>query len=346
MSGSIATHPPGPDDAVLRSALEEVLAGTTGHHRTIADVRREPSPVRSSLHLENLDVQFTDGTRLALVFKDVGCKALIRRGCWNKPSFLCSPLREIETYRTILAQVGLGTATYYGATVDQAAGRFWLFAERVSGVELHQCGLPTWLAVAQWLAAMHTRCAPLVPQPMATAEVPLVRCDAAYYRRWIRRAQAALRLAGAGSGAQSALMWLAARYESLISRLTALPRTIIHGEFYASNVIVQAESAAMRICPVDWEMAAIGPGLLDLAALTAGRWPEQERLQLALAYRAALGNHPQRSPEPEAFLAALDLCRLHQAVQWLGWSPRATEAPHARIDWLGAALELAEKLEL
>jgi thiamine kinase-like enzyme len=27
-----------------------------------------------------------------------------------------------------------------------------------------------------------------------------------------------------------------------------------------------------RVCPVDWEMAAVGPGLIDLAALTAGWW--------------------------------------------------------------------------
>jgi aminoglycoside phosphotransferase (APT) family kinase protein len=102
------------------------------------------------------------------------------------------------------------------------------------------------------------------------------------------------------------------------------------------------EGEGLRVCPVDWEMAALGPGLIDLAALTAGGWTSDEREKLALAYHAALGSH--ETPPLDAFLVVLDYCRLHLAVRWLGWSQDWTPPPEHAQDWLGEALGLAEKL--
>jgi thiamine kinase-like enzyme len=103
----------------------------------------------------------------------------------------------------------------------------------------------------------------------------------------------------------------------------------------------------VRVCPVDWEMAAVGPGLIDLAALTAGGgWAAEEKTALAMAYHAALAPREGWPPEPDAFLAALDCCSLHLAVQWLGWSPRWAPPPEQAQDWLEEALGLAEKLGL
>jgi hypothetical protein len=45
-------------------------------------------------------------------------------------------------------------------------------------------------------------------------------------------------------------------------------------------------------------------------------------------------------------LTALDYCRLHLAVQWLGWAPEWSPPPEHTQDWLGEALGLARKLEL
>jgi hypothetical protein len=65
-----------------------------------------------------------------------------------------------------------------------------------------------------------------------------------------------------------------------------------------------------------------------------------------LAYHAALVPREDWPPAPEAFLVALDHCRLHLAVQWLGWSPGWSPPPEHAQDWLGEALGLAEKLGL
>jgi hypothetical protein len=93
-------------------------------------------------------------------------------------------------------------------------------------------------------------------------------------------------------------------------------------------------------------MAGLGPGLIDLAALTAGKWTEAERLALARAYHAELASRQAGSMSWEMFLHALDCCRLHSAVQWLGWSPIWSPPEAHTQDWLGEALILAEKIVL
>ena len=75
--------------------------------------------------------------------------------------------------------------------------------------------------------------------------------------------------------AASASASSAARYDAVAEQLAALAPTFIHGEFYPSNVLVQQGGRTPRVCPIDWEIAAIGPGLLDLAALSVGKWTER-----------------------------------------------------------------------
>jgi thiamine kinase-like enzyme len=145
---------------------------------------------------------------------------------------------------------------------------------------------------------------------------------------------------------------LAARHEAVVEALLALPRTVVHGEFYASNVLVAAADDASdsdptrlggksdaRVAPVDWELAAAGPGLTDLAALVSG-WGDADRRALVAAYSA--------EPGIAAFSDRdLGLARLQVAIQWLGWAPPEWEPPEGqRHDWLGEAVALAEELGL
>jgi thiamine kinase-like enzyme len=95
----------------------------------------------------------------------------------------------------------------------------------------------------------------------------------------------------------------------------------------------------VRVAPVDWELAAAGPGLTDLAALVGG-WPEADREALASAYADVPGI-------PSFSARDLDYARLQLAIQWLGWAPASWTPPEGqRHDWLAEALELAERLEL
>jgi hypothetical protein len=333
VSGSTA------DPAELRAALEQALGRHFSGQRSIARLEGRPSDYQSSFALEEVDVTLDGGTTLRLLFKDLSSRALLPGARDAKPAFLCEHRREIEVYETILARRRLGTATCYGSVLDERLGRYWLFLERVPGVELYRVGeLSTWQQAARWLAGLHTGLAAECGRLAGAAH--LLVYDGAFYRRWPQRAVAFVK-AGHDRGR---LEWLADRYEQVVERLAELPVTFLHGEFYASNVLVQHTADGLRVCPVDWEMAAVGPGLIDLAALTAGKWTEEARRELALAYHAELAPGGGGVMTAEAFLEALDCCRLHLAVQWLGWSPVWSPPPEHAQDWLREALTLAERL--
>jgi aminoglycoside phosphotransferase (APT) family kinase protein len=302
------------------------------------EIRRRPSEYRTSFPLEELDLTLEDGTELRLVFKELAWGALERDARLAKPEFLHDPLRELAVYASVLAPRSLGPR-YYGSAIDPPAERCWLFVERVEGRELYQVGeLELWQAAASWLGEMHSSLSGDLERHLERGR--LIEYDEAYYRRWIARAR---EFAAGKSGPETgskALDWIAKRYDAVVDGLLALPSTVIHGEFYASNVLIVGAAPAPRVCPVDWELAACGPGLIDLAALVSGGWGEDEREGIAAAYRSAVASN-SFSPRQ------VDLARLHLAVQWLGWAPPQWVPPEGqRHDWLGEALELAERLEL
>ena len=333
--------------ATLQAAVERALGNYFGSLRRVVALHRQPSTYRSSFPLEELDVRLEDGTALPLVFKNLSPHALPDRVRRAKPEFVYNPLREIDVYGSILNGQRLGTASCYGAVVEPEIDRYWLFLEKAPGLELYQLGeMAAWQQAARWLATLHTRFLGRMESHACTSH--LLRYDGAFYRQWIERAvqfQGAAEGSVAGGG-QRELERLASRYDRVVERLLALPATLIHGEFYASNVLVQQSGQVPRVCAIDWEMAAIGPGLVDLAALTAGQWSDEERTAHVLAYHDELTQYDSPTPSAGELLESLEYCRLHLAVQWLGWSLDWTPPPEHRQDWLGEALRLSAKVGL
>jgi hypothetical protein len=282
-----------------------MLAESLG--RPVASVQRRPYPYGTSHRLDELEVVLLDGTRLDLLLKDLRISELGATARGTKPEFLYNPLREVEAYR-VLATSGLG------APICHDAGDDWVLLEKVAGLELWQVGdLDSWVEAARWLDRLHALFAVRPPDSQH-----FLRYDAAYFRMWPNRAQRR----------HPVLSSVLGGYERVVEMLSGLPTTLIHGEFYASNVLV----AGRRIAPVDWEMAGIGPGVLDVAALSTG-WTEEESAAIVGAY----GDVPT---------AELDAARLHLALQWLGWSPQWTPPPEHAHDWLGEAMLVAERLSL
>jgi hypothetical protein len=291
----------------------------------------------TSFVIDELDAELSDGSTLALVRKDLSWDGLLSEAVGAKPHFLYDPLREIEVYRSVLSGAGLGTAGFYGACVEPSAGRYWLFLERVVGMELWQVGdFGVWLAVARWLARLHQ-----VRLGDARARDRLIVYDGDFYRRWTRRAEAFNEETEPSRRRQ--LAWVLRNQDDLVERLLELPTGFLHGELYASNVLVNFTNDE-RVCPIDWEVAAVGPLLFDLAALVSGRWSLAERTMLAMAYRQALleGGHPVA--HGDSFLAALDLCRLQLCVRWLGWAPRWSPPAEHSQDWLAQSVEIGESI--
>jgi hypothetical protein len=321
-----------PYDDDLRIAVEHAIR-RGGPTRRVVGLRRRPSDYRTSFPIEEIDAELDDGTRLALVLKDPCWNALTAEARRAKPAFLHDPLREIDVYESVLPDAPLGPPTFYGTINDRSTGRHRLLLERVAGRELYQVGeFEIWREAARWLAGLHARFAGRSRPPSDR----LLTYDGAFFRLWPARA---VEFASAETRRQ--VEWLANHYERVVEQLLSLPPTLLHGDFYASNILTAAGRDGPRVCAVDWEMAGWGPGPMDLAAVTAGCWSAAEREALALAYYDGLRSTGVASGSPGQFFETLDWCRLHLAVQWLGWSGDwSPPAAHAH-DWLGEAVALA-----
>jgi hypothetical protein len=319
-----------PATSELRDGLESGLR-LRRPGSSVRALARRPSPVRSSFALEELEATLDDGSTLELVFKDVGPDGLSDAGRRAKPGFLHGRAREIEMYRRVLPRAPTGPPRCLATTVDPSRRRYWLFLERVAGAPLWEEGdLAVWQRAAGWLAQLHRAFRGCADPPLAGGR--LLRYDTAFHVRWLSRAR---RLRRSDAEAATFLDRLAPRYRAVLGRIDALPRTLVHGDAYPSNMIVTGE----RVCLVDWELAGIGPGLWDLAALTAGAWTDDERAALAQAYRST-------RPDDVDFEVGLEACRLALAVQWLGWGDDWSPPREHRHDWLAEATRSAERLGL
>lgn len=334
---------PMPPPAVPTATLERLLRGflqVRGLRKTIVEVRRQAAPYYSSHLLEELSVRLEGGARLSLVFKDLSPGTLVEDADRIKPAFLRDPAREAMAYE-LLEAAGVRAPRCFGYHAALAAGEYFLFLEKAPGVPLWQIGeISVWRAVAAAMGAAHGAMAHVA----ATGGAPLLAYSRSFFKAWPERVREYLIRRSRADTRAKALDRVMAGYPSVIDRLVRLPTTMIHGEFHASNVLVDETPEGPKVYPVDWEMAGVGPGLLDLADLTAGKWSEDERRSLVDAYRQALP--AALSPPPGDFEAALDACRLHKAVQWLGWAPDWEPPEEHRHDWLDEALRLGEKLGL
>jgi thiamine kinase-like enzyme len=333
----------------LRAALEQVLSQHSTAPRRIKQLRRRRSVYSSSHTIENLEVELESEMRLRIVFKDLSADSLLATARKVRPHFLCDPRREIETYRKILQPQRLGTPRFYGAIDSPRENRFWLFLERVTGPLLWQMGaLETWEEAARWLARLHNRFYGVQNPKKGGRFAHLLRYDEAFFRLWPGRAEEFLRRKPSANCAKERRQFarLADRYDRVVKRLLELPTTFIHGELYPSNVIVHSRKQGWGICPIDWEMAGLAPGLIDLAALTSGDWREDQKRKMVAAYREACEPIRSCSPSLADLMEAVSWCQLHLAVQFLGWAAEWSPPEPQAQNWLREALQLAERLGL
>jgi len=149
--------------------------------------------------------------------------------------------------------------------------------------------------------------------------------DEAYYRRWLERAR---QIVGSRRGSRRIVLRIASAYDCAIDRLVAMPRTLIHGEFYPCNVVVRTAGRRVRVCPVDWEMAAYAPALVDLASLATG-WNSRAQRAIVRAYHTAMSGGVSTTGIPDEF-------RCHEqgvvtsASLMVNWPWAAAAAEYAR----------------
>lgn len=341
-----------PTDDQVRAALAQVL-GLDGR-ASCFELTRTPCEQQSTFPLELLEVRFAaagirpadlvgqrcpDPLEMRLAFKRLARSCLEEAPQRSRPSLLFDAAREPAVYERLLPLAPKGPPRYFGSFAVGPSDERWLFVEWVQGRELHQIGeLSTWAHVAGWLGDMHRSLAAGVEDHLRTAG--LLRHDEAHCRRWPLRARELAGAIEADSDRRRRLLSILRRYDTVLQALMQMPTTVIHGDFYASNVLIAEDCGRLRVAPIDWEMAAAGPGLIDLAALISGNWSEHARQIMIAAYQQSAGGR-------ELTPRQLDFARLHHAMQRLGWAPRGwAPPPSQRHDWLGEVIEIADRLGL
>jgi len=324
------------DEAGIEAHLEAMFARHFGLGRSILSLVRRPSAYASSFRMDEIDVRLDDGSELPVIMKDLSADALSTDARRARPRFVDEPCREICAYQRLLSRAPAGTASCYGAISDYDERRHWLFLERVDGLELRHVGaFQAWEAAAAWIGCFHHAFLPTAEGLADSAK--LLVYDEHFYWRWMERA---LRFARPDREASAALMHVARHYGPVVDRLMHLPRTVIHGEFYPSNILIASGMDRRRVCPVDWEMTALAPGLMDLASLSAG-WGTKARRALAAAYSRSTPDGRRMTPDDTRdFFVNLACCRLHLAIKMLGWSGDWAPPPQHACDWLAEAVTI------
>jgi hypothetical protein len=169
----------------------------------------------------------------------------------------------------------------------------------------------------------------------------LVRHDAEFFTS---RAEAALQAVGEFSEAlEDRLRFLLGGYGSVVEAMVNQPRTLVHGSYRPNNILVPAESTTRPIVPVDWELAAMGAPLYDLAFLADGfRPPDLDTLLDAYRRRADLEG--LFVPDPEELHHLLGCFQLHKVLKslsdsvLLGFSQKTVEKLMDTAEQLGQRL--------
>ena len=278
---------------------------------------------------------------------------------------------ERTIYERILPHVPLPGPRYYGTVPgspeDSAEDGCWLFIGEIQGEKYDRLSPDHRAAAARWLGILHTEA------QAAAAQAGLPEAGPSRYREQMRATRDLIR-AQVDNPAFSAedvafLDVLVARFneldedwDRLARACTGLPPTLIHGDFNAKNLRVQASPQGAQIGAFDWEDAGRAVPGIDLAqavdpscrisaspdlatywAVVRERWPncdqtDIERLATCGAVWRALAAitweaHHLARPWADAFIPNLRLyeAELTHALDRFGWAGPAGRASRRSV---------------
>jgi aminoglycoside phosphotransferase (APT) family kinase protein len=294
------------ENALVRYLEREALPRMRGRQTKIARLERTRSPDTTSYPTEIVTAHLANGEAARLFLKDLGSSRAPKDGAEERRA------REAHVYRDLLDGSELGVPAYYGSVNDERRGRFWLLLELVPSTQLRSCNFDRWVDAAGWLGWLQG----YVAQDAARFESSplLIRHDREYFAR---RAELALvEATHMSTPLARRLSGILAGYDRLIDVMVEQPRTLVHGNYRPKNILLDLEAEPLRVCAVDWEVAAIGATMYDLALLSDGY--ESSRLEALFdAYRteAIEQGVPMIERRDMGYIA--DCFRLHRVVKAL-----------------------------
>jgi len=199
-----------------------------------------------------------------------------------------------------------GVATPLGQACGSDGGMS-IFATQIQGVSLADAKTRDRLVVAaRWLGDFHRRW-----EIVADSSAGLNCLDAPFLAQWLESAVVTIDSHSPEVDVRAAI---GGCYQEDIEVLLTAPRILLHGDCYPTNALVDHSGVWL----IDWELAVLGAGEVDVATLTLG-WPDASVAACISAYTEA--RWPSGCP-PETgrrFLAA----RRYVLLRILSIPPRA-----------------------
>jgi thiamine kinase-like enzyme len=300
--------PVDPGDAELPFALEEVLTNALRRPVEIRSLKRKPSPYTTLFPAEIVSLSLKKGEKVSLFLKHLGSEQA------DHPDKQCRD-REIRIYEELLRDKHLPVVKYYGSRWNRTTERRELFLEYVDAWNLKYHGIEHWLTAAQRLAHLHAYFASQAERLLACEY--LLRFDAIYFCEWAHRALSAV--VQQSEELAATLEPVVNNYDRVAEVLMQQPVTLVHNDLSPRNVIADRSSSPARICFIDWEMAGIGSGLLDLVHLKYGlERADDQRMRSAYARElAGTALLPSKSEDLDRLFAA---CEVHKIIYRLARS--------------------------
>ena len=291
-------------DEILFQLVESLFSGPG--YAPVASVNRRPSDASTSYRSEVITIRLADGACHRLFLKDFGSTRLPK----GEPAARRS--RELLVYERLLVGAEVGTPAYLGHLWDEREGRFWLLLELVEGSPLRHEPFECWLAAAAWLGWMQGRLRGR-RRELESCTV-LERHDQSFFASTVAAALSAVSEYRSDLGEH--LNAVLDGYGRLCRLMAAQAATLVHGSYRPANVLISRASAGLRVCPIDWELAAFGSPLYDLAFIVDGFEPPRLDLLLA-AYRLQAEAGGVRLPKESELRLTIQSLRLHKVLKSL-----------------------------
>jgi thiamine kinase-like enzyme len=288
-----------PDHDSLRAGLESVLEAQGLLDGELAIQAREKNTYTSTFPSEIVTCRVGSGPEIRVFLKYSAHRLNEAYGHRGGVGY------EANVYRQLLNSLDISIAKLYGIYRSPDGINTWLAMEYLEeGTRMtHTIDPEAMLKAARWMGRFHAQCTTRVSDPALSF---LNRYNPDYYRGWVSRTRKMVRQAGVDS---EWLRTVCSRIDEVIEVLCNSPPTIIHGEYYPKNILLQHG----LIYPVDWESTAIGNGMVDLAMLTEG-WAPDTTWELVHEYQRS------RWPEgaPHDLVTSLYAARIYVQFRWLG----------------------------
>jgi hypothetical protein len=296
------------DEDALRHCVEQIVAEHFDSCASeIAAVTQKRSEFSSFYAADVITVHLKSGGEFKVFLKNFGSFDHMKDTMEERRE------REVIVYRDVLAGSGLATARYYGSVWED--GRYWLLLEFVEGLPMSYLHFEDWIPPAGWLGRMYGYFA-AHPEKWQHCDA-LVQHDSAFFDGVAREAMGAVCAHSAEMGRR--LEPIVGHYDKAVRVMTLQPKTLVHGTYRPAQIIIDKTREPMRICPVDFEKAAVGASLYDVTFLADGF--ETPRLhRLFEAYRAEAQRAGIRVPDNTEMTHIVDCFRLHRIMTWLAVS--------------------------